>query len=479
MTVLRILRSALSLLIAASLACTGAFAWMLLRTDAAEAAGAGLTIYVGYAGGPYFEKAHFTETQLQSMSDGVTYEYSATDSGGFLRKGFARGVHLSTLLNEAGVQPEAMFRFYLGTSDGYINNDDAYGTNGDAWYYSSLVGQPRYYYSALYDYAKFIGDAFEGIYSEGQDVVLQSSSVVPSILALQSSFERVNGSSRDKWDYQPISNSSGYRLMFGQTNPSDVTAHDSAMNVRAITCIIGGHDGTDIPKIDIGNLIEVLKKTTAGQSVTFMPGLVNVQDPLVAQLGAKDIVVTSDNPDVLEATQNADGSWTLAVKEKGKANLAFSYGDSKNPDFVAKADASADVGGGSGNGDGADEGDGSGKGDGDADGAGQGADGDGSDRSQSGEDEGNIVLNAGTPLTPASIKPVQMDQSGSAGGSDEQGKSPQAQAQIYELEFDDETPLAESPEGESNSVLLVGSLGALCLFGGCRRAVSFQIAKDN
>ena len=108
---------------------------------------ADFTVYVGYSGGPYYEKIRYSDSEMRAMSDAKLYEYTAFDSMPALRKGFAYGVRIESLFSNAGISSSELKRFYFSTQDGYIADDGVEGYG--AWTYSALVGTTRYYFPNL------------------------------------------------------------------------------------------------------------------------------------------------------------------------------------------------------------------------------------------------------------------------------------------------------------------------------------------
>ena len=314
----------------------------------AKDAHADLTVYVGYTGGPYYEKARFTDAELAALSDGAVHEYSSFDSAYYLRKGFGKGPELASIFQAAGIDPSAMWRFYFSTEDAYVVDDGGYGN--EAWYYGELCGMTRYYFP---DYPTHVDFELRGtIYDT--DELWSTAQATPTIIAMSSSFYRIEAADDPFWtDSSLMTRDLGYRVMFGQTDPTDGNARNSAQMVRAITCIIGGNDGSDLPKIEIdlsglpldenGNL-----KAEVGDTFTIMPALL-ASDVLVSQLGIADIVWYSGDENVATVTKNADGSITVTIVGEGTVRIGASYGNSPYEQFRSSAQvgfASGGAGGG-------------------------------------------------------------------------------------------------------------------------------------
>jgi hypothetical protein len=354
--------------------------WGVLFAQPVHAFADDLSVFVGYPGGPYYEKASFSDAQLRAMSDGTIYEYSTFDAGTFLRKGFGTGPRLDTVFSSAGVSPWAVWRFYFGTADGYIGDDGGYGEG--AWYYSELAGSKFYFptYPQWYDFGSgTISDA-------GVDALWASAREVPTIIAVESSFQRVTGPDDPHWDTQTLSTTQGNRLLFGQAGPLSADARFAAHSVRSLTCIMGGRPTItfDVPVVE-GRI---------GESFTVTPHI-SADDPLVERLGIYDIHWESSDESVATVTQNADGTITVMIVGAGSVSIDARFGDSPLDEFVARAGVGVS-GTGTGTGEGTGEGDGTGGGSGTGSGEGSGTgEGDGSgsgdagDGSGSGNDDGS------------------------------------------------------------------------------------------
>jgi hypothetical protein len=281
-----------------------------------------LTVYVGYPGGPYYEKARYTDAQMTAMGDGVLYEYSTFDDGAFLRKGFGKGPRLETVFTNAGVNPWAVWRFYFDTADNYIDDDGGYGEG--AWYYSELAG-PKYYFPAYPQWYDFRGGA---ISDEGVDALWASAREVPTIIATTSSFRRVDGPDDEDWNSQTLRSDQGNRLLFGQAGPLTADARFAAHSVRSVTCIMSGIPTItfDVPSIE----------GRVGQEFTVTPHI-SAGDPLVETLGIYDIHWESSDESVATVVKNANGTITVRIVGEGSVSIDARFGESPYAEFVARA----------------------------------------------------------------------------------------------------------------------------------------------
>lgn len=437
----------------------------------AQRAWADLTVYVGYAGGPYYEKKTYTEAELWALSDGVIYEYSSIDSGGALRKGFGVGVTLTSLFTNAGIDPNSMWRFYFSTSDNYIEDDGGSGT--DAWYFSNLESTPRYYYPDLISYFDFATGSIES--QEAMSLMEQTREHTPSILALESSYEKVFSADDEAWtDLSSIDRrDSGYRLMYGQTAPNVSNMRTSAHSIQAVTCILGGNEGVNIPEVDLGTSADRLEMKV-GESITLTPSL-RSEDSTVSEMGVHDISWSTSDPEVATVVQNEDGSITITIVGEGTVSIGYSFGNSPYEAYQTKGSFGMSGTGGDGSGEGEDDGGGNG---GDDDQSGDGVD-------------DNITLNPGTQMFEASVSgesagsevAEQAAQAEDAGSGSEGGDevlaeemleiTATADVETYKLEFED--PEVEDQQPAWVYAVMAGSCLAV---GSARRRSQFERAKD-
>lgn len=431
----------------------------------AQRAWADLTVYVGYAGGPYYEKKTYTEAELWALSDGTIYEYSGVDAGGALRKGFGVGVTMYNLFTSAGIDPDSMWRFYFSTEDNYITDDGGAGT--EAWYYNNLARTPRYYYPDLINYFDFDTGMIES--EEALDLIEQTRESTPTILALESSYEKVFSVDDEAWtDLSGIDRrESGYRLLYGQTAPDVSNSRTSAHSIKAVTCILGGNEGTNIPEVDLG-IDDGHLEMEVGESYTFFPTLKS-EDSTVSNNGIHDVMWWSSDETIATVKRNDDGSVTITIVGEGEVSIGYSFGNSPYEAYRTTGQFGMS---GTGSGDGT----GDGEGDGDAD------EGDSSHSGEGADD--SITLSKGTEMFSASMEASAEGGSGPEAEAAEVGTGDAAAEEmleitatrsVYELDmpFDEAEVVDDRPAWEY--ALLAGSCLAV---GGVRRRMQFERAKD-
>lgn len=479
--------------------CT-AMGTLLSHAERAEAYTGGLDIYVGYSGGPYYLKRHIDHERLSQMVNGpYQYVYTSGAGSGFtLKKFVGYGIPLQSLFSFAQIDPATVYRFQIGTGDNYIPDDG--GAGYQDWTYNELVGSARWYFDGYADTSKFS-------YADG--TVLDAGALnatrtqVDSILALKWGYLEYDSSTTQAdlnatWNNANI-NKNDYRLFYGQTSMQDTTPRGSAQDVRAITIVLGGNDGSQKAEIDVkqphdkdGNVV-----TDFNIGDDFAIGVdMWAHDSFVAQEALRNGDVqfyTEGDEGVVEVYFDAaTGCYRVKVIGEGTVTLRYRFGNGQEG-YVAEGKTSLTVTGrGSGNGSG------NGKGDGADDVGGNGSlDGTGDGGSPDGSEDGNdVVLGAGTTLTPISMTP-KLDMAAGLGAdmvAGEEGGS--AAEEVLEEEIlEDDVALSSRPtyqldmdEPEQEPLSLPDSLppdagwafggAALLGLGGVAQAVQFNRAKD-
>lgn len=307
-----------------------------------------LEVYVGYAGGPYYLKHTFTYDELAAMSK--TYEYSALNSGQFLVKYKTSGVALEDLFAAAiddttgtSVNTDQVWRLAFETEDNYKPDDGGYGNTAWYWdYYKDIATTdvlntaktPRYYYSNLAEYFDF---SSKEIYPGYESKVKESAVAVPSMIALDY-YKNTITSITDWTDVDSADMSFGsYRLVYGQTSPTDVGMGDQVHSIKAIYCIYQGKPSVTVDQTDIKGYI--------GDTVD-LSATIESADALIDQLGAANIDWSTLDTDIVNIYDNKDGTVTLFFKGNGDASISLSYGESPYSEFLSSGSATASGPGG-------------------------------------------------------------------------------------------------------------------------------------
>ena len=388
----------------------------VLLAAAPTSAWADFTVYVGYSGGPYYEKIRYSDSEMQAMSDAKLYEYTAFDAMPALRKGFGYGVRIESLFANAGISSSELKRFYFSTKDGYIADDGVEGYG--AWTYSNLVGTTRYYFPNLLNTYDFEEQEITD-YDESWEGAVR----VPAILAYSSSFSRVFSAYDEAWTSTAYMSTAGYKLMFGQTDPATADARAYADVVRAMTCIFNGTPELSFNTDESGNLFEA----EVGDTITIQAPTISAADSLIEENAKYDFQWSVSDSDIADFVRDEngnviigeDGSVQLTIYSEGDVSISAEYGNSPSSEYRTSATAGGKgTGNGSGDGDG-DGDDDSGKGSGGGTDSGDGTDDEDGDGVSLGED-GKVTTNA----TPS----VAQTEAGGDSDTGNEGGSASAQA---------------------------------------------------
>jgi hypothetical protein len=247
-----------------------------------------LTIKVGYFGGPYYTKKVYKISDLEAMPQ-VQQAYTFIDRMPAVCIDSARGVRLSDLLADAGIDVNSVETFYFYATD--IKN---------GWYVclpkSYLLDTKRYYYPKLPEFwdpnsESTIPGAVYGAVR------------VETIMAIEDNWQRFDTAP----DFSNMSGDSRFRLVFGQDDTFTCTASRSARWVHAIEVMLGGTPPTgvildqDMLNLKVGSTFH-LKATVAPFEAT---------DKSVTWSSSDASVATVDNDGIV--TVVGQGSATITV----------------------------------------------------------------------------------------------------------------------------------------------------------------------
>lgn len=182
-----------------------------------------LTVNVGYLGGPYYEKAVFSLSELWAM-DVVYADYTFIDSMPSVVIDHVAGIRLSDLMDAAGIDMNSIQTFYFWTNDKQSGYYTSYSKG-------SLIDTPRYCYYSLPDN-----------FGQGAGNEYAASDKVPAdtVIALADDWNRcITGASFGS-DYLNLNTNTRFRLIFGQANAYECTASRSAMWIHKINVELGG-----------------------------------------------------------------------------------------------------------------------------------------------------------------------------------------------------------------------------------------------
>ena len=180
-----------------------------------------LTITVGYYGGTYYTKKVFTYEEMIEMST-VQQVYSYIDNMPAVCLTAAIGVPITRILEEAGVDVNSVQSFNFFCAD-----------VAKTWYTSmtktQLLGTPRFYYPNL---------PKRWDYDEMRSLPLATADAmeVEAILAVTDKWRRF----ATELDFTDMTETTRYRLVFGQADVFAPEASKSAKWVHTIAVTLGG-----------------------------------------------------------------------------------------------------------------------------------------------------------------------------------------------------------------------------------------------
>jgi len=257
-----------------------------------------LTIEVGYAGGPYYEKHVFTLEELWAM-DLVRADYTLIDNMPAVVIDHVVGVRLSDLMDAAGIDLNSVQTFHFWTLDKESDKFTSYTK-------AELIDTVRYcYYSLPMNFDSDLG--------AGNELAALVAEPVPTVIALADDWNRYIAGAQFGSDYENLNTNTRFRLMIGQTNTTVRTADRSAKWIHKIVVQLGG-----APTLTVGDA-SVLELEVG--SVHRTQARVQAADPVISQ-GAEITWSSSD-----ERIATVDGDGNITVHREGTAVITASYGE--------------------------------------------------------------------------------------------------------------------------------------------------------
>jgi len=248
-----------------------------------------LTIKVGYFGGPYYTKKVYTVSDLEAMPQ-VQQAYTFIDNMPAVCIDSARGVRLTDLLEDCGIDVNSVQSFYFYATD--IKK---------GWYEclpkSFLLDADRYYYPNLPEHWN----------SNSQSSIpgaVYGAVRVDPIMAIEDNWQRFALFP----DFTQMSTKNRFRLVFGQNDTVTHTAIRSAKWVHAIEVMLGGTPPAGV-SLD-QDMINLKVGSTVRLTATVSPD------------EAVDQRVTWDSSNTSVATVDENGTVTIAGP--GKAIITVS-----------------------------------------------------------------------------------------------------------------------------------------------------------
>ena len=186
-----------------------------------------LTIKVGYFGGDYTVKKVYTPEDLERLPQ-VRQAYTWIDRMPAVVMNSARGVKLTDILEDAGIDLNSVETFYFYckdvTSTWYQTLPKAYLLDTDRYYYPNL---PSHWDMELQ--APTFGASV-------------GAEKVETMIALEDHWQRF----AEKPDFQAMSSDTRFRLCFGQTDTHSPNAFRSAKWIHSIEIMLGGTPPKDV-----------------------------------------------------------------------------------------------------------------------------------------------------------------------------------------------------------------------------------------
>lgn len=235
-----------------------------------------LTIKVGYFGGPYYTKKVYTLSDFDKLPQ-VKQAYTFIDSIPAVCVDAAIGVKLTDLLADAGIDVNSVQKFYFYSSD--IKT---------GWYQcldkSALLDTDRFYYPNLpsgWDY-ETASSTPEAVYGAVR---------VEPVVAYKDNWQRYG----EAPDFSVYDTSTRFRLLFGQIDPEECTAPQSAKWVHAIEVMLGGMPPAGVTldqnmlDLKVGSTVR-LTATVAPYEATDKSVIWSSSDPSVASVDQSGLV---------------------------------------------------------------------------------------------------------------------------------------------------------------------------------------------
>lgn len=248
-----------------------------------------LTIKVGYFGGPYYTKKVYTLNDFDKLPQ-VKQAYTFIDSIPAVCVDAASGVKLTDLLADAGIDVNSVQKFYFYATD-----------VKKGWYQcldkSFLLDTNRFYYPNLpssWDYEKGMSTP-ESVYGAVR---------VEPVIAYKDNWQRYG----EAPDFSVYDTSTRFRLLFGQNDPGECTAPQSAKWVHTIEVMLGGMPPAGVT-LD-RNMVNLKVGSTVRLTATVAP----------YEATDKSVAWSSSDPGVATVDQNG----VVTVVGPGTATITVS-----------------------------------------------------------------------------------------------------------------------------------------------------------
>lgn len=338
-----------------------------------------LTFYVGYFGMSYIKKTTVSLSEMVMNLPLVTQTFSYINQRPRVVYDQATGPLFLDVLYYAGIDITSIDRFRFGTAD-------SGGTYFGGEYTYDLVFQERYFFPSLSLY--FTGDDSNGYGFSDSLAAEEGMEIVEPMLAIWDTWMTYDlGQEYSASNHTDMRTSNCFRLLYGQTEISEIDAVSSA---KYLTAVYVQYSGS--PTVDAGDDLEL----EVSDDYVVTANVSSVDDTLTEAF--QNAIVWSSSDESVVTVDASTGQITVvgegtaeitATAEKGGLTISDSLtvtvtaGDEEDLDGGGGAgdldeggsdeeepDSGAGTGGGSGSGTGSGEGTGSGDGSGTGTGAG-------------------------------------------------------------------------------------------------------------
>lgn len=279
-----------------------------------------LTVKIGYYGWPvrdYLTKAEFSWRDLADM--GLEEEAYTYFSGTQAAIDSARGVPLVDVMEQAGIDLSSVRQMDFYTAD---QENGAF----QSFTYQDLLGTRRYYFKNLAACLSYNSE--NKVVAD--DSVWDSARRVQPMLALEENWTWYEfGTENAEPNYTSLTTANRFRLLFGQSGPTEFRTFASAKMVHTVYIMFAGS-----PKLSSKNS-DLKVKVGSDQRLTVQ---VDAQDEKLAEYIKKNLQWKSSDQQVV--TVDKDGK--LHFKSKGTATITASYGDTDTTFHITVSDDEAD-----------------------------------------------------------------------------------------------------------------------------------------
>ena len=274
-----------------------------------------LSFYVGYFGGPYYEKAVFNWKELYDNLSLHEESYSYTNGERVAVMG-ARGFYLRELFDYAGIDIMSIASMDFYTAD---QKTGAFAS----FTKESLLDTPRYYFDELAYKMKYDSDS-----------LWSGANEVEPMLAIEDNWSWFNpGVENTAANFSAMSTSNRFRLCFGQTNPQEASTNKSAKMVHSVYVTFFGSPEINAHKKEL--------ELTVGSEYKLKLDI-DAADELIRDEIRNKIVWQSDNNSIAEVDENGN----ITLLSEGEVKISANAGDMKavyNITVIADTDTSSDV----------------------------------------------------------------------------------------------------------------------------------------